>query len=91
MKITSADFSARLRKCARRMHIKQTHVAKSLGIPNGTISRYFTGSSMPKAIELYRIARLLNVSMEWLLTGEESPLSANPNPNEKASDFLSVL
>lgn len=44
------------------------------GIQASTISNWKVRNSIPKALELYKIAKYKNVSIEWLLTGEEREL-----------------
>lgn len=48
-----------------------------LGIPAQTISSWKTKDIPPKAPELLAIANYLNVSIEWLLTGEEKTIPQN--------------
>lgn len=44
---------------------------ESVGISVGTISAWKTNNRPPRSDDLYTIAKYLNVSMEWLLTGIE--------------------
>ena len=48
--------------------------AIACGIQASTISTWKARNSIPKALELYKIAKYKNVSIEWLLTGEEREL-----------------
>ena len=48
--------------------------AIACGIQASTISNWKVRNSIPKAMELYKIAQYKNVSIEWLLTGEEMEL-----------------
>lgn len=43
-----------------------------LDIPIQTISNWKTRDSAPKSEQIYKIARFLGVSVDWLLTGESS-------------------
>lgn len=52
---------------------------ESVGILSGTISAWKTNNRPPRSDDLYKIADYLNVSMEWLLTGEVKD-RFNPNP-----------
>lgn len=45
---------------------------QDLNIPNQTISHWKVADSPPKANELLKIAHYLNVSIEWLLTGQDT-------------------
>lgn len=44
---------------------------QDLGIPNQTISNWKNRNAPPRANELLKIAMYLDVSIEWLLTGQE--------------------
>ncbi len=65
---------------------------ETIGIFPGTISAWKTNNRAPRSDDLYLIADYLNVSMEWLLTGETKE-RFNPNPdlppmeNKLLSDF----
>ncbi|MBQ0112106.1 MAG: helix-turn-helix domain-containing protein [Bacteroidales bacterium] len=43
---------------------------ENLGFTSSTISTWKTRNTIPRADDLYKIAQHINVSMEWLLTGE---------------------
>lgn len=47
-------------------------LSASLGIPLQTISNWSVRGNLPSADVLLRIARYLNVSLEWLITGEDA-------------------
>ena len=53
---------------------------ESLGFSQSTIATWKSRNTFPKADDLYKIADYLNVSMEWLLTGEIKD-RFNPNPD----------
>ena len=65
-------FHERLQECLTAKKVKQADVVKACGMQTGTVSRYFSGESLPKAMELLRLAGYFGVSMEWLLIGEEA-------------------
>ena len=45
-----------------------TKLAKETGIPQPTISRFFSSSSMPRRTTLYKIAEAFNLSEEEIIT-----------------------
>ena len=53
--------------------LKKKDLAHKAGVAASAISNYCAGDRMAGGFELYRLARALNVSMEYLLTGEEPP------------------
>ena len=73
------DFSADLiiKRIKERCELKEL---EQFDISVQTISNWKTRNSIPRSDDLYKIAKYLNVSMEWLLTGE------NPN-NELPKDI----
>lgn len=65
-------FAATLRHEIESHGWKQKDVAELAAVKTSAISNYLAGERMPGAEQLYRLSRALGVSMEYLLTGEES-------------------
>ena len=65
------NFSERFRKLIEESGIKQTEIAKKLGVSPAQIVYYKTGKNMPGGIELFQISKLFGCSIDWLLTGED--------------------
>lgn len=57
--------------------LTQVELSAMSGISQSAISKYFRGQAYPKSIELYKIAKVLNVTMEWLLTGEQERVASD--------------
>jgi len=53
-------------------HITKTDLLRDLGLPASTISMWRQRGSMPSAETIYKIAKYFNVSMEYLMYGENS-------------------
>ena len=51
--------------------LKNADVARATGISNMTLSNCKRGKSVPKADTMQKIAEFLNVSVDYLMTGEE--------------------
>lgn len=66
-------FPERLKYALRKKGITQRELSNRINISPVTISRYMSGEREPGTWELYRVANSLDVSMEWLLTGENPP------------------
>ncbi len=47
-------------------------IANKIGVSQAAINFYKNGKNMPGGEELYKISKLFGVSIDWLLTGEES-------------------
>ncbi len=71
--------------------------AKAVGIPPGTFVRIWKQQAVPKHEHLIRIARHANVSLDWLLLGEDSQALAKasgstmPLPSPEQQQGLSVV
>lgn len=79
----------RIKKRRKELHITQTTIQESCGISSGNLSGIETGRYLPSAISLIELSRILNCSIDWILTGK-SPISKNSsfidfkeNSNEK--------
>ena len=51
--------------------VKNADVSRATGISNMTLSDWKRGKSVPKADKMQKIAEFLNVSVDYLMTGEE--------------------
>lgn len=57
-------------------------VGKETGIATSTLSDWKKGKSTPKQNKLMKIADYFNVSLDYLMTGEEPKLSSYPEQAE---------
>lgn len=76
-------FSERLFELLELKGISQYKFAKELGVSTSRVSQWKSRKSNPPTNLLYQISQLLGVSMEYLLTGEES--------NAKSQEDTKVL
>ncbi|MBR6389375.1 MAG: helix-turn-helix transcriptional regulator [Opitutales bacterium] len=67
----SIKFCDRFKNLLKTSGMTETQVANTLGLSQSAVNYYKNGRSEPKGWELYRIAKLFGVTIEWLLTGEE--------------------
>ena len=68
----------------------RANFAKALGLSPSTYN-YYENDRLPGVAILWRICRLCDVSMEWLLTGEESSGSKYTIPDSLRRKIASVL
>ena len=68
---TSENFSLRLLETMQRKGYNQQQLGDYANLSRGAVSKYVRGLALPKSMELYRISKVLGVSMEWLLDGIE--------------------
>ncbi len=79
----------RIRALARERGLSLTALEQTLGLGNGTVSRWSTSS--PTAEKLGRIAQYLDVSVDYLLGNTDNPIShkmpASPEYLQKLSEL----
>lgn len=68
-----ATVAERIRKALEIRGMKQIDLVERTGIGKSSISTYLSGDYEPKQKNLYKIAKVLDVSEAWLL-GEDVPM-----------------
>jgi len=63
----------RIRARREKLGLKQQDLANSLGISPQAVSKWERGENAPDVAVLTPLARLLGVSVDWLLSGQETP------------------
>ena len=66
-------FSKRLADSMELNGKKQIDVARELGIPKSTLSRYLKGSYEPKTERVYQLSEYFGVTPEWLMGYTNDP------------------
>lgn len=59
-------------KLLEERHLKAADVCRGTGLPSSLFSEWKRGKSTPKADKLKKIADFFGVSVEYLMTGEDS-------------------
>lgn len=62
----------RIQQKLEELNLKQADIARATGKSTAAVTKWLKGDNIPKAENLKAIAKLLNVSDEWLLTGKNS-------------------
>lgn len=75
-----ATFADRLTDALRIRNMTAAELARKMGINEGTISQYKKGLYEPKQRRTQQIAKILNVSIDWLM-GADMPFSDYSFPN----------
>jgi transcriptional regulator with XRE-family HTH domain len=75
-------FGDRLRKLRKQLDMTQEQVAKNLNIVRSTYAYYETGKTCPDFNTVVRLARLFNVTTDYLLNAEPT---TNPSPSTPAT------
>ncbi len=82
------DFGERLKIALKEAGYTQARATEELELSKNAITNY-VGGRIPDATILYKLSKLIGVSMEWLLTGIES--HKEEIEEENASDNSLVL
>lgn len=69
------DIGERLKSTREKRDIKQNRVAKIIGVHNSTLNKYESGEREPDNETLLKLSSLYDVSVEWILTGENRDTS----------------
>jgi transcriptional regulator with XRE-family HTH domain len=70
--MNSHSFPQRLRLEIDKKFKNVAEIAKATGLNPTTIGYYLKDKSLPRSEEMLKLSRALGVSMEYLLTGEDS-------------------
>ena len=61
----------RIAKCRKEKKLSQEYIAESLEVSRQAVSKWENDQSEPDTNNLIKLARLFNVSVEYLANGEE--------------------
>ena len=67
-----AELNQRLSQTRRAKKLRQHQVAEYLDVSLGAVSQWEQGKTKPNMRNLVLLAKLLNVSLDWLLSGVET-------------------
>lgn len=65
-------ISDRIATRLNELKLKQVDLIEATGLSKGAVSKWITGTSVPSSEHIPAIANKLQVSTEWLLTGQDS-------------------
>lgn len=66
------DVGHRIMQRIKELGISLSEVCDKSGLSTASLNQYCAGEYIPDTLSLYRIATALNVSMEWILTGNNT-------------------
>lgn len=78
MEVVFSDVGDRIFKRIKELGMKQLDISNKAGLSTTALSQYCTGKRVPDTVSLYKIATVLGVSMEWILTGEDITNEKSP-------------
>ena len=82
------DFGVRLTRLRERLELSITQLAGLLGVDYMQVSRYEKGQSLPSLDTAVRLAQVLKVSLDELVTGSNA---AEPPPGFKNARLLECM
>lgn len=70
--LSATDIGLRIKCKLDEFNLKQKDLVELTNLSKNTISNYISGNRIPDTNAIYKISKVLNTSIEWLLTGEKS-------------------
>lgn len=84
--------ATRLKQAIERSEYTRAEICEKVGISNGALSSYLTGRYFPKQDTLYKLSKVLGVSIGWLMGIDElDDLSKITYSNHPRSSSLGYL
>lgn len=83
------EFGVRLTRLRERLQLSMTQLAGLLGVDYMQVSRYEKGQSLPSLDTAARLAQVLKVSLDELVTGSEA--TEPPPPEFKNARLLECM
>lgn len=83
----------RIKTRRKELKLTQIDIKKATGISNGNLSEIENGNSLPSASALIALSRTLQVSIDWILTGEypKSDIFSTSPLSDFENNFLTAL
>lgn len=79
-------FQERLRQLRMARGWSQEALAEQLGLSRQAVQKWETGNARPDMDNLVTLSRLFQVSLDWLVTGQEQTPAAAPAPHPPEPD-----
>ena len=85
-----SDFLARVRDEMNYQNLTQKELSEKTGISINTIRGWFSKNLTPDVVSAVKVAQVLNVSVEYLVTGE-NPVDNSQALRDKIQEAVRVL
>ena len=82
------EIGTRIRSRRKELNITQTQIHKETGISSGNLSGIESGKVLPSSLALIGLSKILNCSIDWILTGAEF-LSESEISNNREMELIS--
>ena len=78
----------RIKERRKELKITQTQIQRETSISSGNLSCIENGKYLPSAIALLELSKILDCSIDWILTGKSSLSKINPILDNEETDLL---
>ncbi len=78
----------RIKERRKALNITQTQIQLKTSISSGNLSCIENGKYLPSAVALLELSKILDCSIDWILTGQSSISESLPVLDNKESDLL---
>lgn len=85
------EFQQRLYELRKQSGLSQEGLADLLGVSRQAVQKWEAGTSRPDLDNLAALARYFNVSLDYLVTGQEAQVSPNPAPTTIVNNYYSAF
>lgn len=85
------EFQQRLYELRKKSGLSQEGLADLLGVSRQAVQKWETGASRPDLDNLAALARYFNVSLDYLVTGQEARAASEPAPTTIVNNYYSCF
>ena len=83
-------FKQQIRMLRRKLDMTQDQVAEHLGLSRSTYAYYETGKTEPNYQTLVKLAKLFDVTVDYLLSGEDGKDASTPAGEQREAPPVTV-
>lgn len=88
MSLNAMEIGNRIKERQKELKMKQKDILEKTNIAHSSMSTYVTGAGVPNTEAIFKIAKALDTTVEWLLTGE---MSNNSTLTEDERELLMLF
>ncbi|AGL00257.1 helix-turn-helix transcriptional regulator [Desulfoscipio gibsoniae] len=81
------SFSEKLKDARESLDMSQAELARKVGLSQRSITAYENENTIPRGNTIRKLARVLNVSIEYLMNDEET----DPQANKDKDAFMDIV
>ncbi len=85
------DIGKRIKIARKYKGLSQDELAKRIGVAQQNIARWEKGERIPGAKNLIKISKALDVSIDWILTGESSFMVKDGKKSKEKEDIIQFV